>query len=164
MKSISRQNNFLKSKSNKKGLSEIISYVLLISITIALSVLVYNWLRFYVSGEEVPECSEGVNLIIKEFKCYSGKNLTITLQNKGRFSVDGFTIRVHNRTDADFGFYTLNDTGVLVEPANETTTFSDLTGFGNLTYLEVQPFVIDEENGGEKISCKSDTSQEVVCV
>ena len=112
MISISRQN-----KLDKKGLSEIIAYVLLISITIALSVIVYGWLKFYVSGDEVVSCDEGVNLIIKNFDCYGSDNLTITLENKGRFSVDGFVLRVHNRTDADFGFYILNETDFKILPA-----------------------------------------------
>ena len=157
MISISRQN-----KLDKKGLSEIIAYVLLISITIALSVIVYGWLKFYVSGDEVVSCDEGVNLIIKNFDCYGSDNLTITLENKGRFSVDGFVLRVHNRTDADFGFYILNETDFKILPAQEHTTVADLTNFTNLTYLEVQPYVIDETEG--KISCKSDSSQEISCV
>ncbi len=161
MTSILQLNKF---NSNKKGVSEVIAYVLLISITIALSVIVYNWLRFYVSEDKIPECGDGTNLIVKDFDCYGGDNLTITLQNRGRFTVDGFILRVHNRTGADFGFYILNDTEFEINPGEELLTVADLTNFPNLTYMEIQPFIIDSENGNEKISCKSDSDQEIICV
>lgn len=155
---------YLRNKMNKRGVSEVIAYVLLISITIALSVIVYNWLRFYVSEDKVPECGDGTYLIIKNFECVGGDKLTLTLQNKGRFTVDGFTLRVHNRTGADFGFYILNDTEFQIEPGKELVTVADLSNFASLTYLEVQPFVIDEKNKRAKIACKVDSSQEVSCV
>ena len=74
---------------NRRGLSNVVGYVLLISITIALSVLVYAWLRFYVSEEEVKECSDNVNVIIRSYECFlpdetgEGGRLSITLKNKG---------------------------------------------------------------------------------
>jgi len=46
---------------SKRGLSSVIAYILLISMAVALSVTVYNWLRFYVEVEEIAGCPEGVS-------------------------------------------------------------------------------------------------------
>ena len=152
---------------NKNAVSNLIGYVLLISITIGLSVFVYNWLRFYVSEEAVEQCPDTVNVIIKDYNCTSGTNgfLNITLKNKGLFSVDGYTLRVHDSIDAEFGFYILTDTGAPIAPGEENTTiysFSesyDDKNFTDITLVEVQPFLI--EMG--KINCKSYASQKIIC-
>ena len=57
---------------DKRALSNMVAYVLLISLTIALSALVYNWLRFYVSESDINECPEGMNLVIQDYTCFSG--------------------------------------------------------------------------------------------
>ena len=56
--------------NNKRAVSILVSYVLLITITLSLSVLVYNWLKFYVSDEEIPECSSNVNIVIQDSACF----------------------------------------------------------------------------------------------
>ncbi|MCR4284779.1 MAG: hypothetical protein NUV97_01890 [archaeon] len=150
---------------NHRGLSNLVAYVLLITITLSLSVLVYNWLRFYVSEDELPACPDGVNIIIEDYFCNGGSFLEVTLKNKGLFTVDGFTLRVHNRTGAELGFYTLNDTGVPILPGEEHITIAVLDNtsvgsFPNLTLVEVQPFMRE----GEKISCKSTASQKISCI
>ncbi|MFH1238276.1 MAG: hypothetical protein ABIH79_01950 [archaeon] len=152
---------------NKNAVSNIIAYVLLISITIALSVLVYNWLRFYVSEENVEQCPDTVKVIIKDYNCVSGTDgfLNVTLKNKGLFSVDGYTLRVHDNPDAEFGFYTLTDTGSPMTPGEESTTSYQFTEdyngktFTDITLVEVQPFLI---KSGE-INCRSYASQEIIC-
>ena len=160
--------------NNKRALSNVIAYVLLISITLSLSVLVFGWLRFYVSESSVEECSDNVNIIIESYTCISGStgSLTVTLKNKGLFTVDGYILRVHDRDDAEFGFYTFDETGKGVseegiKPGEEhsaTYPFSehlvkDGEALTTITLVEVQPFM--EENG--KVSCKSYASQRVVC-
>jgi len=164
---------------NKRGLSNIVGYVLLISITIALSVIVYGWLRFYVSPEDIDTCSEGVNVIIRSYECFLpgadglGGRIIVTLKNKGLFTVDGYEVRVHDRMGANFGIYTFDDTGVEILPGEEHTetyvfaehkqyeesTNLDTYELDVVTLLEVQPFIVE----GENIRCKSYASQEVVC-
>ena len=163
----------------KSALSNIVAYVLLISITISLSVMVYGWLRFYVSEEEVESCSDGVNIIIRSYECFlpnatgHGGRITVTLKNKGLFTVDGYELRVHDRVGADFGFYLFDDVGIEILPGeehSETYVFADNlqdTDGDNeiddqlerVTLVEVQPFI---KEGGE-IRCKSYASQEVQC-
>ena len=92
--------------------------------------------------------------------------MKVVLKNKGRFTVDGYILRVHDRPGAEFGFYTFDDVGVMIEPGGEherTYEFSDYDFDGynisTVTLVEVQPFMMD----GESISCKSYASQEIVC-
>jgi len=165
----------------KRGLSNIVAYVLLISITISLSVMVYGWLRFYVSGEDIDSCSDKVNIIIRDYQCIDsdtgGNNrIFVTLKNKGLFTVDGFELRVHDREDAEFGFYLFDGNGSEIEPGEEKDYSykfvdypqdSDSDGIPDyiletVTILEVQPF-IEEEGGNGSIRCKSHASQEINC-
>ena len=152
--------------NNKRALSNVIAYVLLISITLSLSVLVFGWLRFYVGESSVKECSDNVNIIIESYECNSN-SLTVTLKNKGLFTVDGYILRVHDRDDADFGFYTIEEDGTPIAPGVSDTQdyyfplddVSNSVTLDSVTLVEVQPFM--EENG--KVSCKSYASQRVVC-
>ncbi len=158
---------------DKSALSNIVAYVLLISITISLSVLVYGWLRFYVSEEDVETCSDNVNLIIRSYECVEpdaegvGGRIKVVLKNKGLFTVDGYELRVHDTEDANFGFYLFDDEGVSIAPGdeyNETYYFDENIQADNyqldtVTLLEIQPFV----NEGGKVRCKSYASQEIEC-
>ena len=163
---------------DKSGLSNVVAYVMLISITVALSVMVYGWLRFYVTSPEIEACSDGVNIIIRSYECFVGSRLNITLKNKGRFTVDGYVLRVHDRKDAKFGIYTFDDKGVVIEPGDEYSQayyFNDTDDgyskfkelnigaafLNTVTLVEVQPFMM-ESNG--EIKCKGYASQEIVCV
>ncbi len=154
--------------SDKRGLSNLVAYVLLISITVSLSVLVYGWLKFYVEVEDVVECSSNVNVVISSYECYGGDdgNLTVRLKNKGLFDIDGFVLRVHDRVDAEFGFYVFDDAGIKISPGGNYTEvyyFNDSdTNVDNLTTItlvDVQPFLVEDG----KVSCESYASQKVIC-
>jgi len=84
--------------SNKKAISMIISYVLLISLTIMMAGAVYVWLKGYVQNP-APEasCPEGVSLIIQDYKCNSPLTglLNLTVRNKGTFRVDGYLVKIN---------------------------------------------------------------------
>ena len=159
----------------KRALSNVVGYVLLISITISLSVLVYGWLKFYVSEDNIETCPDGVNIIIRDYECNSspiGEDpnrgyLSVTLKNKGLFKVDGYMLRVHDREDADFGFYIFDDVGIAIMPGEEysiTYNFTDniIDGYTlkKVTVVEVQPFIRED---GNKIHCELYTSQKIEC-
>ena len=154
---------------SKRGVSVIIGYVLLITIAILLSVLVFNWLRFYVSPETKETCPEGVSLIIQDYSCANQK-LNITLKNKGLFNISGFILRVHDRPGAKLGIHTLNKTGIPLAPGEEVTNeyaFADAELGGNpagltkITLIDVQPFL---GNPGSEIYCERVSTQKVECL
>ena len=83
----------------KRGISEMVGYVLLISFVIVLSVIVYAWLKTYIPGEKL-ECPDDTSLLIKNANCTGfGPNiyqLRLTLQNNGLFAVGGYFIHATN--------------------------------------------------------------------
>lgn len=149
---------------NKKAVSIIVGYVLLVTITLSLSIAVYSFLRFQASGfiGDEEECPEGVSLIIEDYGCLSQQGLNITLQNKGLFSIDGFVLRVNDREGAEVGVYVLNETGAELLPNEKVNKIYDFVSknLNQLSFVEVQPFV--EENG-QRIYCKAIASQKLNC-
>jgi len=76
---------------NKKAVSIMIGYVMLISFAIIIGVLVYSWMKTYVPTETI-ECPDGVSVFIRDLEC-SGTTLNLSLTNNGRFSIDGYLIK-----------------------------------------------------------------------
>jgi len=159
---------------NKKGLSVIIGYVLLISISIVMSILVYQWLKTYVPTEEI-KCPEGTSLFIREIN-YDCTNsvLNITVKNNGKFSIDGYFIHVSNKTDEQlavidisqritFGgnisgnaitFSEWTENSLTPDENNIKISSFNVTGYGTLTKVELIPTRIQEVNDKNKfVSC-----------
>jgi hypothetical protein len=168
---------------NRKALSEILAYVILITMALALSVVVYSWLKCYIPGscgETARECPEGVNVVIKEYSCSDG-NLNITLENKGVFSADGVVMRVNDLRDplaeTRIGVYTLgSSTGKFLNKFSPGASFNytfnifnDIYDGGShppvttITFLEVQPFVNASIGSKDIIFCKKISSQKISC-
>ncbi len=83
---------------NKKAVSIMIGYVLLIIIAVAVSVLVYGFLKAYVPKEK-PECEKELALIIEDVKinCDSSnvpQSIDVTVNNRGLFKMDAVFIRL----------------------------------------------------------------------
>ncbi len=90
--------------NDKRGIGEVIGYILLIAIVIALSVLVYGWLKTYVPSESI-ECSDGTSISVDNYVYDCTNNvLNLTLKNSGRFNIAGFYI--NGRTTAAEGLAT----------------------------------------------------------
>jgi hypothetical protein len=78
----------------KKGVSEIVSYVLLIIVAIAISATVYTFFKFQIP-QDVAECNPDINVVIKSVECNIAEEfIEITIENKGLFSIDGAFIRL----------------------------------------------------------------------
>src|SRR3989338_406008 len=86
---------------SRRGLSEVIVYILLISMSIILSTIVYQWLKSYVPAES-PGCSDGVSLLLEDYKydC-TAKKLELNLKNNGRFGIAGFFIHATTKPDQE---------------------------------------------------------------
>lgn len=161
---------------NKKGVSEIVSYVLLISMTLAISGVIYAWLVFYVTPGQEIKCDEGVSLTIQayNYNCTTGE-LNLSLQNRGMFNIDGYLIRVNNKSGSKIGVYSLNKTGTKINTSEVYDDYYldshilDSLGSdenkkeftGNITFIEIQPFV--NQDGYVNIFCDSIAKQKIEC-
>lgn len=134
---------------NKNALSEVVGYVLLISISLALAGSVYTWLTYYVTPGQEVSCDDEVAVLIRDFNynC-SANSLNLTLQNRGNFNVEGYIIRVNNRSGAQNGVYTINKTGRALKVGQTISDFyspikdiSSLQNISSLTIVELQPMM-----------------------
>jgi len=84
-------------QQDKKGVSIMIGYVLLIVIAIGLSVAVFAYLKLYLPKDE-PKCRDDVILSIDRVSCIGigGGNfeVSINLTNRGFFSINGAFLRI----------------------------------------------------------------------
>lgn len=157
-------------KQNKKAVSLMISYVLLIVMAISMAVGVYSWLRFYAPTEAPEECDADAVLTVIDYDCDANiHEISLTIKNTGFFSVDGFFIRGTSSNNSDdpatvpldlgqagatlqpiVGTYYSNDVGAPPEkrftPTEEKSLKADYADVGgNLTKLQIQPFQYGEE-------------------
>ncbi len=85
--------------NHNRGLSEIVSYVLLVVIAVGLSVAVYAYISVYIPKDKAT-CPADVFLGASAVNCTlnagntTGAQLTLDLTNKGLFTVDAAYIRV----------------------------------------------------------------------
>jgi len=172
---------------NKRGVSVVIGYVLLIAISIVMSILVYAWLKNYVPSE-TAQCPDETSIFIRDvaYTCTPGsETLNITLKNNGKFSVNGYFIRVSNVSDSDalaatdissrikFGGNISGNSIVFSnliynyltpdEPANVRFSSFDVSGYGRLYKIEIIPTRIQEEGSKKKlVSCSNSKIEEVL--
>ncbi len=79
--------------AKKRGISLIVSYVLLIVIGIAVALIVYTYLKLYLPSQ-TPECPSDLALAIQDSTCtITNKKLTLTIINKGLFNVSVYFLR-----------------------------------------------------------------------
>lgn len=172
---------------HKKAVSELISYVLLIVIAIGASVLVYSALKLYIP-KSGPACQDGISLVISDsYSCLiespDSASLTLSLSNKGKFTVDAAYIRIGkpdqkttvwiNAVNLSQYYLYYNSTNGL-PPGQETATQTYQINPGTIqganpitangTYiLEIDPVVIDKITKKEAMCKNAIITQEIVC-
>lgn len=162
---------------NKKAISLMISYVILIAIVISVSVGVYSYLKISANiGPEI-DCKPGTSVIIEEYECFTGYSfaaagIDLNIKNNGRFNVDGVIVAVGNESQRAPVTYLIPDSSTVqleghyffankLKPGeSETVEFSNEEDDGvggtqpveyeNITVVQIQPFIID---GTSKIIC-----------
>lgn len=148
---------------DKKAVSLMVSYVILIVITISLSIMVFAWLKIFVGTDEAIECPAGIHLIVKDYNC-STKELRVTLKNKGRFTVEDFVLRVNDQPDSKFGIYPLDpESKSAISPGKEEEFIFNLTknpSIGRITLIDIQPIVIQDD---KKTFCRTYATQKANC-
>lgn len=84
----------IKMKKNKRGVSIMIGYVLLVSLAVVMGLIAYQWMKTYLPSD-IIECPDGASLFVKEYTCDANtRTFNVTLKNNGRFDVAGYYIRV----------------------------------------------------------------------
>jgi len=92
--------------TNKKGISILISYVLLITLAIALAGTTYYFLRTYAEKPFLEQaCPDGISIIILNYS-YNSTHINMTLKNQGRFNVTGVIINVIANNNLSYKIYT----------------------------------------------------------
>jgi len=146
-------------KSDKKGLSEIIGYVLLIVLAVSLSTIVYVALKEKAKFPEEMGCPDGTQILIKSVNSWPDSStsmpLNITIQNRGRFSVDGFLLRVNNKTGEKQGVYLIERNETKIYPGNVSNfvwAANKIIEAGKIgpvisgvNFVNIQPFIKDEK-------------------
>lgn len=136
---------------NKKAMSEIIAYVLLIVLAISLSLVVYAWLKSYIVKPE-KNCPEGVSISLEEYSC-KDKIISLNVKNNGLFNIDGYVVRVGNTTKGKAVYY-LKNRGLIenylpgkkaLEPGEKFDSVLNYKDYGVITRIEIQPFEVDKE-------------------
>jgi len=155
-------------QSNKRAVSVMVAYVILITMTLALTTIVYQWLRETATEKEVPDCPSGVNVIISNLSCSDSGNgqINLTLKNKGRFTVEDILVRVSNNPNSRFGVekLTTRTKGIKIAPGGENSTeYTNLqkdVGYKKPVLIDIQPFY---RKDSELILCNSYVIQKISC-
>lgn len=149
-------------KNNKRGISELLSYVLLITLALAMAGGVYAWLKFYASNPLPEEQCEGVSLAITSVTC-TNNELTITLKNTGRFNVFA-RVKLYNGDK----YITEGDIKKISEGIMKTIDIGDEDGeTGTIEYnediikIEVIPFKHNEEKGYDQFCSNAQITETV---
>ncbi|MGD9275601.1 MAG: hypothetical protein PVJ67_00340 [Candidatus Pacearchaeota archaeon] len=166
---------------NKKGISPMIGYVLLITFAIIIGVTVFSWMKTYVP-REVASCPDETSLFLKdyEYNCTS-QILELTIINNGKFNVGGYFIYATNSTDQSLAtkelssFNTGDVVGNLVKFIGTENSFKpgdpdeinifnlSNSSFGILYSVEIVPARWQVENNRKQIvSCTNAKTKEIL--
>lgn len=168
-----------KIKKDKKGVSLMVGYVLLITIAIVMGAIVYQWMKSYVPRGAL-ECPDGVSVYIKELECsYDNTSetylLRLDLSNNGRFDVDGYYIMSAKEEYAQIAGIDISDK--IVQGGNAAggvVRWSNALGPGNeadeavyvldegVAFIEVTPIIYETiENKIRLLNCGRSKVKEI---
>jgi len=91
-------------RRDKKGISIMIGYVLLVTAAIVMGVIAFQWIKSYVPSEALS-CPDDVSIFIEDYWCDDVNNaqLNLTIKNNGKFSIAGVFVNVANDPDIEIG-------------------------------------------------------------
>ena len=173
-------------RKNKKAISPMIGYILLISAAVVMSVIVYTWLKTYIPRAAL-ECPDTTSLLIKNYACdLVDGELNLTIKNNGNFNIAGYFIRIANvsgqelatvdlsqKLKSEFGGVTVrnsvlvneSESGNSLTPNEEVTNVFDITGVNQIYFVELTPIRIQQiENRERTVSCgNAKIKEEITC-
>ena len=156
--------------NGKKGVSLMIGYIILITIAIIISTIVYQQLKTYVPTDSI-QCTDGVSILLDKvvYQC-DNNTLGITIKNTGRFNIAGYYISASNKSSVDIGTidlskYTSTGKGGVVylglsatninpfAPNKEAGSTYDLsnTSIGRLYFVQINPVRYENINGRNQL-------------
>jgi hypothetical protein len=165
----------VKRNKKKQGVSLMISYVLLVFITISLSIGVYIWLKDYAIIDEKINCKEGTSLRIEKYTIEQdgvNKILNLSIKNNGLFNVSGFLISAgnnskrmpmqllwaRNQIQAYPGYFDfVPDLG----PGQRKNAELNFTELDSLEIIQMQPYIYNKNNI-DKIFCEQSVIKQVI--
>ena len=161
----------------KKGVSIIIGYVLLVVFALIIGTMVYNVLKTYIP-KDVPECPEGVSIFVKDLT-YTEDYLNITIMNTGLFDIAGYFIHATNSSSQEIATKDLSEflkqtnarivNGVVIflgednpmKPNDKQSQIFELDG--EIYSIEIIPVRFQEEDNKKRfLSCGNSKIQEKV--
>ena len=167
--------------NEKKGLSEMISYVLLIAIAIGISTGVFVWLKSYTNVKPVVDCEEGTSVLMESYSCgctaREGCLIKLELKNNGRFNVSGIILTVSNDSrEPSYNLVQATDVKKLfvgyqffipqLSPGSSTegsfiNTLKNNNVLDKITSIKIQPFIIIKQT---KVVCQNSIiKQPITC-
>lgn len=152
--------------TNKKAVSLMLSYVILVSIVIAASITTYIWLKEMAKTNKIIECEDGTYISISDYRCRNGV-FNLSVKNNGRFNVYGilvfysndsniapssFKLNALNRSLNLGSGYTLFKNPLLPGKTGEIEFDAAVQGLDYIKRIKIQPFILDKKVG-RKVLC-----------
>jgi len=130
---------------DKKAVTEIVNYVLMVALAITMAGMVFAWMKFYTEKPFAEQSCPEVSIVISDYNCL-GKILNLTVQNRGRFDVDGFTIRINNGTT----FYSLREGNTPYVAVNIISNAKISRNFSYSKYNRITEIELEATRGVDK--------------
>jgi hypothetical protein len=92
----------------KKGVSELIGYIILITIALVMGAIIFVWIKSYVPTASLS-CQDGVSISVRSFQYDCKRSLNITIKNTGRFSITGYYIHATNKSGQELATIDLSN-------------------------------------------------------
>lgn len=149
---------------NKKGISELISYVLLITLALAMAGGVYAYLRFYAENPLPEEQCDGISIAIENYVCEDDE-MTITIKNTGRFTCSA-KVKLYDSQGMIVGEVDIPEEatqqGQIIQEIKIGEAATGLIGYDiDVVRIEVIPFKFDKEEHYTKFCPEAKIVQEI---
>ncbi len=141
---------------NKKGVSLMIGYVILIAGAIGLSTAVFFYLKLYLPSEQ-PKCYENIELSFENVTCQTlggGARIFVNFTNRGLFNVNAAYIKfgeadrtvrtILNNPERDFLLSECNNFNNQLKPTEyfcKTFNYDSVVTDGKVYELSVEPLM-----------------------
>jgi cysteine-rich repeat protein len=169
---------------NKKGISIMVGYVLLVVFAVIMGAIIYTWIRSYVPVQPL-ECDEGVSIFIQDaYHDCDADQLVLNIKNNGRFSLSGYflhaadtigqevaTIDLSEYVESGYGgvqkfgssLVYLSSEENKIEPGNIAGTRFNIPEDLNIELIQITPTRFQEEDNRRRyVSCTNAKVEQII--